>query len=78
MRCAITVRGKVQDAGYRKIIEENAKIMGIRGYVFNDIDKTVKVVCEGQTPLIEELLETINIHRGSVSVDRIDKIEVFV
>ncbi len=41
-RYNILLRGKVQHIGYRGIIEGVARKLDIRGYVFNDIDGSVK------------------------------------
>ncbi|PKP54465.1 MAG: hypothetical protein CVT90_01150, partial [Candidatus Altiarchaeales archaeon HGW-Altiarchaeales-3] len=76
MRCALTIRGNVQDVGYRKIIEANAISRQLRGYVFNDIDGTVKLVCDAEVCVVEDFVDAINIHRGNIFVQEINKIEI--
>ncbi|MBU4138322.1 MAG: acylphosphatase, partial [Euryarchaeota archaeon] len=42
-RYNILLRGKVQHIGYRGIIEGTARKLDMKGYVFNDIDGSVKI-----------------------------------
>ncbi|ODS35752.1 hypothetical protein BEH94_06110 [Candidatus Altiarchaeales archaeon WOR_SM1_SCG] len=76
MRYALTIKGKVQDVGYRKIIEQKAKDRGLKGYVFNDVDGTVKLVCEGVTDRIDDFIDVINLHEKNIFVADILKNEV--
>jgi acylphosphatase len=46
-RYSVTIRGKVQHIGYRGIIEGTGRKLDLKGYVFNDLDNSVKIVCEG-------------------------------
>ncbi|RLG28561.1 hypothetical protein DRO03_09545 [Methanosarcinales archaeon] len=43
----VTVTGDVQDIGFRKFIESAANSYHVRGYVFNDPDGSVKMLCGG-------------------------------
>jgi acylphosphatase len=52
----IMVTGKVQDIGFRALIEDIARLYGLRGFVFNDIDGSVKIVCCGENGEIAEFL----------------------
>ena len=76
MRYALTIKGRVQNAGYRDIIEKNARVRRLRGYVFNDIDGTVKLVCDGAEEKIDEFIEVINLHEEDIFVEDILKSEV--
>ncbi len=76
MNCELIVRGNVQDVGYRGIVREHARVLGLRGYVFNDTDETVKIMCARQPEEINRFLDDINIREGFVHVDKIDKFEV--
>jgi acylphosphatase len=76
MRYALTIKGKVQNAGYRKLIEKKAKDRGLKGYVFNDADGTVKLVCEGAADRIDDFIEVIDLHEENIFVENILKNEV--
>jgi len=76
MRCALTIKGNVQNAGYRDIIENKAKGKRLRGYVFNDVDGTVKLVCEGTKERIDEFIDVINLHEDDIFVEDILKDEI--
>jgi len=47
-RAIIIAKGKVQKVGYRDFVQDNARELGITGYVENLEDGNVKVVCEGK------------------------------
>ncbi|MFO7991795.1 MAG: acylphosphatase [Thermoplasmata archaeon] len=71
-RAEITVKGKVQRAGYRDMIDRAAYEHELTGYVKNLEDGTVKVVCEGEKEEIEIFLEKINIDKYPIKVTNID------
>ena len=71
MRYALTIKGRVQNAGYRNFIERNAKIKRLRGYVFNDINGTVKLVCDGPQEKIEDFIGSIDLHEDEIFVEDI-------
>jgi len=76
MGYALTIRGKVQDVGYRNFIELKAHERRLGGYVFNDVDGTVKLVCDGVHEKIEEFIDAINLHDEDIFVENIQKEEV--
>ncbi len=76
MRCPLTIKGHVQDVGYRDIIEKSARRRGLHGYVFNDIDGTVKLVCDSAAESIDEFIDVINLHEGGIFVENILKREI--
>jgi len=91
MRYALTIKGRVQNAGYRNLIEKNARARRLRGYVFNDIDGTVKLVCDGAKEKIgfadardissydseiDEFVDVITLHEEDIFVEDIFKSEV--
>ena len=51
------ISGTVQGVLFRKFIDENAKRIGIRGYVRNLNDGRVEVVMEGTDDKVMEMLE---------------------
>lgn len=68
-RAEITVKGRVQKAGYRDAVEEAAFNLNLMGFVKNMHDKTVKIVCEGEKADIEKFLKKIKIHEFPISVE---------
>ncbi len=74
----IMVTGKVQDIGFRALIEDIAKLLGLRGFAFNDIDGSVKMVCCGETGVINKFFNEIQA-RGAqkgVIIEDIEKEEL--
>ncbi len=74
----IMVTGKVQDIGFRALIEDIARLLGLRGFAFNDIDGSVKMVCCGETGVINKFFNEIQA-RGAqkgVIIEDIEKEEL--
>ena len=74
-RYNILLRGKVQHIGYRGIIEGTARKLDMKGYVFNDIDGTVKIVCEGLQKSVDAFINSIKEFARS-DIESIEKKEV--
>ncbi len=55
----VIIKGKVQDIGFRTLIEDIARVLELKGYAFNDTDGSVKMVCCGENGTIVEFLEMI-------------------
>jgi len=58
-RYSIILRGRVQYIGYRGIIEGTARKLDLKGYIFNDIDNSVKIVVEGLQKSIDHFLDSL-------------------
>ncbi len=74
----IMITGKVQDIGFRSFIEDMAKLYDLRGFTFNDIDGSVKMVCCGENGIIADFLEGLKAkasQRGAV-IDEIATEEI--
>lgn len=74
-RYNILLRGRVQHIGYRGIIEGAARKLDIRGYVFNDIDGSVKIVCEGIQKSIDAFINGIK-EFARTDIESIEKKEI--
>lgn len=70
----IMVTGKVLDVGFRTLIEDIARLHDLKGYAFNDIDGSVKMVCSGDISVIDEFLDEVRF-RGSQKGADIEDIE---
>lgn len=71
----VMITGKVQDIGFRGLIEDIAKLYDISGYSFNDTDGTVKMVCCGENGTVSKFLDEIKI-RGTQKGVVIDNISI--
>jgi len=58
-RYSIILRGRVQHIGYRGIIEGTARKLDLKGYIFNDIDNSVKIVVEGLQKSVDHFLDSL-------------------
>ena len=56
-RVIATVKGKIQRVGYRDWVDEIASSLGIKGFVENLGDKSVRVVAEGETQNLKNFIE---------------------
>jgi acylphosphatase len=74
-RYNILLRGKVQHIGYRGIIEGTARKLDIKGYVFNDIDGSVKIACEGLQKSIDAFIDGLKEFARS-DIESIEKKEI--
>ncbi len=63
---SIIVTGKVQDIGFRSIVEHIGRSFGLPGLVFNAKDGSVKILCTGEDSVIDNFTHTIKI-RGEES-----------
>ncbi|MDP2844763.1 MAG: acylphosphatase, partial [Candidatus Methanoperedens sp.] len=74
----IMVTGKVQDIGFRALVEDIARFFDLRGFAFNDTDRSVKMVCCCENGIIAEFLEQLQVkgaEKGAV-IDKIVKDEI--
>ena len=55
----VTVTGDVQDATFRSFIENTANSYHVRGYVFNDPDGSVRMLCSGSAESLNGLFHAI-------------------
>ncbi len=74
----IMITGKVQDIGFRALIEDIARLYDLRGFTFNDIDGSIKMVCCGENGVVADFLEELRAkgtQRGAV-IDEITSKEI--
>jgi acylphosphatase len=71
---SIIVTGKVQDIGFRSIVEHIGRSFGMPGLVFNAKDGSVKIICCGEDSVIDNFTQTIKV-RGGESGAEIEGIE---
>ena len=61
---SIIVTGKVQDIGFRSVVEHIGRSLGIPGMVFNAKDGSVKILCCGEDSVIDNFTQAIKV-RGT-------------
>ncbi len=74
----ILVNGKVLDLGFRTLVEDIARFHDLRGYAFNDIDGSVKMVCCGDDAVINEFLNEVRfrgVQKGA-AIENIEKEQI--
>lgn len=73
IRAILTIKGDVQEAGYRVIIQRTAIKMGFTGNVENLKNGDVKVICECEENDLKKFIETITVKNDFISVESIEK-----
>lgn len=68
----ITVQGEVQQVGYRRRIWNVARRLGIKGYIKNMPDGSVKIVAHGDENLLEKFVDALKIAEPPIVIDSID------
>jgi acylphosphatase len=71
-RLEATINGEVQRVGYRYIVQDIARKLGVKGYVQNMPDGTVKIVAEAPRKTIEKFIKTLQIKKPPIHVARIE------
>jgi len=74
-RYSIILRGRVQHIGYRGIIEGTARKLDLKGYIFNDIDNSVKIVVEGLQKSVDNFLDSLK-DFARTDIENIEKKEI--
>jgi acylphosphatase len=67
------VRGRVQGVGYRYFVLRLASRAGLRGWVSNESDGTVRCVAEGPRPALEALLAALRDGPPGARVSSVDE-----
>ena len=71
-RLHITVRGLVQGVCFRAEAVEQARALGLRGYVRNRADGAVEVVAEGEPGALDRLVDWARRGPPAARVEEID------
>ena len=73
INATISVSGRVQGVGYRNFVQMAANVLGIKGWVRNEMDGTVTAEVEGQQAIVDEMIEKC--YQGS-TMSRVVKIDI--
>lgn len=66
------VHGRVQGVGFRYFVQAQARRAGVRGWVRNDYDGSVEVVCEGPTDGVQRFIERLKAGPPGARVSRVE------
>jgi acylphosphatase len=77
-RYNVVIRGR--DIGFRNFIAQSAGFLGLRGYVFNDVDGSVKLILEGAKETLDSFIEDVKIKTSSIGaeIESLDSREVSI
>ena len=75
IKAEITVKGAVQKTGYRDYVQEKARSLNVKGYVENQRDGSVKIVCEADEDTLKNFIKLINIKQDLIAVEKIETIK---
>ena len=64
-----TITNHVQMVGYREIVEAHGKARGLAGFVFNDVDGSVKVMASGLEPILSGFIHDLKIIRPGTVIE---------
>lgn len=70
------VRGKVQGVFFRKHTQEQARHLGVKGWVKNLTDGNVEVMVSGDKDAVEELVAWLHQGPPASNVERVDTKEL--
>ena len=67
-----SIQGRVQGVGFRYSTRQQARRLGVGGWVKNERDGTVTVVVEGPTAAVEEMVRWLNEGPGFAKVSKVE------
>ncbi len=67
-----TITNHVQMVGYREIVEIHAKARGLAGFVYNDVDGSVKLMAGGPIDAINGFLGDLRAQRPDTVIESME------
>lgn len=71
-RIRATVYGRVQRVAFRECARREAALLGVSGWVRNQSDGTVLVLCEGEAAQVDALVDWLAVGPPYAAVTRVD------
>jgi len=75
IKAEIIAKGTVQKVGYRDHVQETARKLGVKGYVENLRDGSVKIVCETDEETLQNFIKLVKIKEDLITVENIETIK---
>jgi acylphosphatase len=69
------VRGRVQGVGFRWFVEREAHILGISGWVRNNLDGSVEVLAIGTREQLAQLRSRLQLGPRAARVDNVEELD---
>lgn len=70
-RVRLAIHGKVQGVGFRWFVRENARRLGLAGWVRNRPDGSVEAMVGGVPELVERLVKAVHVGPDNAVVDSV-------
>ena len=74
VRAVIGVYGDVQRGGYRFIVQDSARRMGVKGYVKNLPDGSVEIVAEASKENVDKFVDAVRVKEPPIDVEKLDTV----
>jgi len=74
-RIRATVYGRVQRVAFREYTRQEAARLGVSGWVRNQADGTVAVLCEGEAVQVDALVAWLSVGSPYAIVSRVESVE---
>jgi acylphosphatase len=71
-RLEATVRGSVQGVGFRWFVVRHASRLNLTGWTSNQPDGSVRIVAEGETTALDDLIARLSEGPAGASVEGVD------
>jgi len=72
VRAVMRAYGDVQRVGYRFVVQDLARKMGVKGYVRNLSDGSVEIVAEASKEVVEKFVDAVKFREPPIDVVRLD------
>ncbi|MBC2701245.1 MAG: acylphosphatase [ANME-2 cluster archaeon] len=72
-KVTLHISGNVQRVGYRAKVISIANALGIKGFIQNLPDGTVKIIAQGEQSELDKLIQAINISNSLINVTNIEQ-----
>ncbi|MEX1135851.1 MAG: acylphosphatase [Balneolales bacterium] len=74
-RSRVTVKGRVQNVGFRAFIQNKSNEFSVKGWVRNTENDDVEAVFEGDTQNVQRMLKACEEGPRAAQVEKVDAVE---
>lgn len=72
VRAVMRAYGDVQRVGYRFVVQDLARKIGVKGYVKNLPDGSVEIVAEASREIVDKFIDALKFRETPIDVERLD------